>query len=284
MALLTGLSLASIYFIAGAGLTTVYGVLHIPNFAHGAFLMLAGYVTYTLTSGASVNLGVFLLYIVLASLVVALVAGIVEVLTLRRSYKGQVFAPVIVTFGALLVLEGTVETVWGLEPRAQSFPVGLNTSINVLGVTVPVYSLVTIAAAILVGGALWLVLSRTRVGMVIRSAAQDKEMAEALGIRVHLVYSGVFALSGFLAGLAGGLAAPNYALSPEMGALFLLTAFAVVIVGGMGSIRGALLSSVILGVGGSIVTVYLPALAGIALFVPMILIILVRPMGLLKGW
>lgn len=284
VALLTGLSLASIYFIAGAGLTTVYGVLHVPNFAHGAFLMVGGYLTFAITRGASVNLVTYLAIIVVAGLAVAALAAVVDMTILRRSYGGQQFAPVIATFGVLLLVEGTVEAVWGLEPKAQSFPHKFDASIEVLGVTVPLYSLVSIGIAVLVGLALWLVLSRTSIGIVIRSAAQDKEMAEALGIKVQYVYTGVFALGGLLAGLAGGLAAPNYALSPEMGALFLLTAFAVVVVGGMGSIRGALLAAVVLGLGGSLVTVYNPSLSGVAIFIPMILILLVRPQGLLKGW
>ncbi|GAA1628894.1 branched-chain amino acid ABC transporter permease [Georgenia ruanii] len=284
IALVTGLSLASIYFIAGAGLTTVYGVLHVPNFAHGAFLMVGGYLTYAITRGIAVSVPVYLAVIIVASLGVGVLAALVDVLVLRRSYRGQAFAPVIATFGVLLLVEGIVEAVWGLEPMAQAFPTGTGSSLEIGGVTVPYYSIFTILVAVAVGVALWLVLSRTSIGMLIRAAAQDKEMAEALGVPVQLIYTGVFAVGGVLAGLAGGLAVPNYALSPEMGALFLLTAFAVVVVGGMGSIRGALLAAVVLGLGASVLTVYGPALSGIALFVPMILILLVRPQGLLKGW
>lgn len=284
LGIITGLGLAGVYFIAGAGLTTVYGVLHIPNFAHGAFIMIGGYVAFALTGGISVGMPLYIGAVLVAGVVVGVLAGASETLIIRRGYRAHHYAGVILTFGLLLMVQGGAELVWGLSPRAQHFPQGLDSALTVWGLKIPTYSLVVLAAAALIGGTLWIVLSHSKIGMVIRAAAHDRDMAAAVGINVPKVFTGIFIAGGVLAGVAGALATPNYALSPDMGAVFLLTAFAVVIVGGMGSIRGAALAAVILGVGGTLLTVYAGRIGGISLYVPMIAVLLFRPRGLIKGW
>ena len=280
----TGLSLGALLFIAAAGLTVVFGVMHVVNFGHGAFLMLGAYAVFTLTGGSAVSPITFVVVLVVGALLVGLLGGIVEAGLLRRTYSGFYLNSLVLTFGVLLLLEGIAVEVWGVNPQSQMYPTGLARGTEILGVTVPLFSGIITVVGIAVAILLWIILARTPIGMVIRAAAHDRDMTEALGVNVPRIYTGVFAFGMMLAGLAGGLASPSYSLSPEMGAIFIVQVFAVVVVGGMGSVSGAFIAAMVLGVIDALLSVYVPVLVGITFFVAMAIVLLIRPQGLVRGW
>ena len=279
--LINGLSQAAVLFISAAGLTLVFGVLRIVNFSHGSFMMGAGYLAFALAGARDLGPGGLAVLVLTAGVAVGVLAAIVEVAVLRRVYAAPEFYMVLATYAVLLLMQGAVEHVWGLNPLSLRMPAALNVGVSVLGVLVPVYSLVTAAAGGVVAVGLWVFLTRTAIGKVIRAAASDRSMTEALGVNVPALYTIVFAVGVCLAAIAGGITAPTISLLPEIGVGFVIQAFSVVVVGGLGSVGGALLAAVLLGVLDSFLSVYVPVLGGITFFVAMAAILIVRPHGLL---
>ncbi|MDN2660227.1 ABC transporter permease [Neptunomonas sp. CHC150] len=244
--LLNGLADASSLFLVAAGLSLIFGVTRIVNFAHGSFYMLGVYLSYTLVSHMGGTVPGFWLAVIVSAAVVALVGALIEVTILRRIYHAPELFQLLATFSLALIIQDATLFIWGPEdlfgPRAP----GLDGSIEILGRQFPEYNLLLIAIGPVVLGLLWLLLTRTRWGTLIRAATQDREMVSALGVNQAWLFTGVFALGCFLAGLGGALQEPRLPANLALDMEAIGTAFVIVVVGGMGSIPGAFLAALLI--------------------------------------
>lgn len=236
--LLNGLAGASSLFLVAAGLSLIFGVTRIVNFAHGSFFMVGIYIAYSLVENFSATLG-FWPALLLASLAVGLLGAIVEILLLRRIYKAPELFQLLATFALVLVIKDAVLWFWGPEELLGPRAPGLSGSVLILGRNFPTYDLLLIVMGPAVLGLITLLLTRTRWGTLVRAATQDREMVSALGVNQAWLFTAVFALGAMLAGLGGALQLPREPASLEMDLNTIGAAFVVVVVGGMGSIPGA---------------------------------------------
>jgi branched-chain amino acid transport system permease protein len=281
--LVNSLTWAMATFLVAAGLTLVFGTLHILNFSHGGFFMIGAYAAYSFAQwlGASDSTAVYLIGTLAAGLLVALLGLVVDRLVLRRLAGVEDAYILIATYALLLVCEGATKLVWGLKYHSV-MPPGTLDGAWVLGQAVlPRMSLFIIVAGVLSFIALEVFMNRTRAGRLVKAIAVDPWMARLLGINVRRVYTATVALGFGLAGLAGGALLANQALSPALASGFVIYAFGVIIVGGMGSIAGAFVGSILLGLIDAAGQWVLPGLPGLPFFAAMTLILLLRPQGLM---
>ena len=279
--LLSGLANAMFLFLIASGLSLIFGVTRIVNFAHGSFYMLAAYLTYSLAAMLPGGGAAFYLAVLLAALVVAAVGGLVEMLLLRRVYRAPELYQLLLTFALVLVVADVVRYIWGADNKTGPAAPGLAGSVTVAGQLFPSYDLAIIAFGPLVALGLWLLFHRTRWGILIRAATQDREMVAALGVDQSRLFTSVFVLGSFLAGLGGALQVPRLALTTVMDTSIIVEAFVVVVIGGMGSVWGALLASLLIGVLNAYGVLLLPKSAIVLIFVVMAVVLIVRPWGLL---
>ncbi len=243
---LNGLASASTLFLIAVGLSLIFGVTRIVNFAHGSFYMLGIYVAYSLVSRMGGSALGFWLSIVLAALVVAVVGLVVELVLLRRVYQAPELFQLLATFAVVLIVRDATLAIWGPEDLLGPRAPGLKGSVEILGRQFPVYDLVLIFIGPAVLAVLWFVLTRTRFGVLIRAATQDRDMVGALGVNQAWLFSGVFALGAFLAALGGALQLPREPANLGIDLVAIGEAFVVVVVGGMGSIPGAFLAALLI--------------------------------------
>lgn len=272
-----GLVNGAFYALLSLGLAVIFGMLRIVNFAHGAFYMLGAFAAYLL--GLQLGIG-FWPALVIAPVVLAAVAILVERLLLRHLYGLDPLYGFLFMFGLALVIQDAMRLRFGLQGQPYPAPPQLDGSVSLGLVAYPVFRLFVIAFSVAVAGAVWYVIERTRLGMVVRAATERPELTRAFGIRVDRWITGVFAIGIALAALAGVLAAPTYNVSPLMGSEIIILTFAVVVIGGMGSIAGAVVGGFAVGVLASLGAIVNPALQDILVFALMALVILVRPAGL----
>jgi branched-chain amino acid transport system permease protein len=278
---LSGAGSGMVLFLVASGLTLIFGTLRIANFAHGSFYMVAAYLAYSLTRqfpGAGEG---FWLALVLAPLGVALLGAAMERLLLRRIAGRAHQYQLILTYAATLVLADGVKMLWGRDSHVVPRPSGLEGAIDVLGTPFPAYYLLPVGAGIAVAVGLNLMLARTRFGKLVRAAVADGEMLGALGVDVGRLNTGVFALGAWLAGLGGVIAAPIGSISPGMDNAIIIESFAVVIIGGVGSVTGALLGALLTGVAKSIGILFAPKLAIVFVFLALCVVLVARPQGLM---
>ncbi len=242
--LLNGLAGASSLFFVAAGLSLIFGVTRIVNFAHGSFFMVGIYIAYTLTDRFADTLG-FWPSLVLAAVAVGVLGALVEVLLLRRIYKAPELFQLLATFALVLVIKDAALWIWGPEELLGPRAPGLRGSVEILGRQFPSYDLFLIAVGPVVLGLVWLLLTRTRFGTLVRAATQDREMVSALGVNQAWLFTGVFALGALLAGLGGALQLPREPATLEMDLHTIGAAFVIVVVGGMGSLPGAYLAALL---------------------------------------
>lgn len=272
---LNSLALGGVLFILAAGFSLIFGLMRIANLSHGAYFMLGAYVGLSLLQrGAS-----FPVATLGAGVAVGLLGAVVERLVLRR-LAGNSLGQVLATLGIAFVIADFCLWLWGGDPRPVSPPALLAGAVRVFGVAFPLYRLAVLLFAILVALALWLLLERTRVGMMIRASVDDMQMARAVGIPASWLFVLVFSLGTALAGVGGVVAAPILSVYPGMEADTLPLALVVVILGGLGSLFGAFAGSFVVGFIYTFGQVLLPDLAYIILFLPMVLILAMRPRGL----
>ena len=279
--LLSGLANAMFLFLVASGLSLIFGVTRIVNFAHGSFYMLAAYLTYSLTAALPLGPGAFYAGALLAAALVAGLGGLVEVLLLRRVYRAPELYQLLLTFALVLIAADAVRMFWGADNKTGPAAPGLAGSVPVAGQLFPSYDLAVIAFGPLVALGLWLVFHRTRWGVLIRAATQDREMVAALGVDQSRLFTGVFVLGSFLAGLGGALQVPRVALTTVMDTTVIVEAFVVVVIGGMGSVWGALLASLLIGVLNAYGVLLLPKISIVLMFLVMAVVLIVRPWGLL---
>src|SRR5690606_14606395 len=228
--LVAGLAQAMPLFLAASGLTLIFGVMHVLNFAHGAFFMIGAYMLTTLLGGGSVPFGLMLGAALLAAIVAGAVGGVSEVLAIRRLYDREHFITLLATFALLLVIQGAIQKIWGVQPRSQQLSPALTGAVEILGARLPRYDLFLIASGGLVAVGLYLLLNRTRFGRTLRAVAEDYTMARAVGVSARRLQIAVFAIGTALAGLAGALAAPLMRIDLSLAHAFVLRSFAAVFV------------------------------------------------------
>jgi branched-chain amino acid transport system permease protein len=276
-----GLSYGSTLFLLSAGLTLIFGVTRVVNFAHGSLYMVGAYVASTVTAALpSTPIG-FFSGLLVAALAAALVGVVIEVVVLRRIYAAPEIFQLLATFGLVLVVQDLVLVAWGPEERFAPRAPGLAGSVELFGAFIPEYTLFLIVVGPLVFAVLAWLLRRTRWGVWIRASAQDRETAGALGINEPVLFTTVFALGAFLAGLAGALQIPRETVNLQMDMGILVEAFVVVVVGGLGSVTGALWASLAIGLLHAFGTWWLPQSTLVLIFVVMAVVLVVRPHGLL---
>jgi len=272
---LNGLFSAALLFLIASGLTLVFGVMRIVNVAHGSFYMLGAYVASTIVARSrSLLLGA------LAAVVAVAAAGFLVQSLLLRRFAGRPLAQMMLTMGLALVFRDLVFVIWGGDPFTLPYPPALRGSLDTAGVVFPLYRLFVVAAAACVGVLLWFVNEKTLIGAKLRAAVDDPEMAGATGINVALLSSCVFAAGAGLAAFGGVMGGPILGGYTGMDFDLLPLAFVVVIVGGMGSLKGALVGSVIVGLIDNFGKALVPELSYFTLFAPMVLVLAVKPTGL----
>jgi branched-chain amino acid transport system permease protein len=293
--ILNGLQLGVMLFLMSAGLTLVFGIMQVVNLAHGSFYMIGAYVAATV----ALKTGSFFLGLAAALPAAALAGMVVEILILRKLYHRDHLDQVLATFGLIFFFNELIRIIWGRQPLFMDVPAWLAGSIRILpGIQYPVYRLAIIVVGILVALFLYLLFSRTRLGMRIRAGATNREMIGALGVNIRLLYTLIFGLGTLLAGLAGVMAGPILAVEAGMGESILILTFVVIVIGGIGSVRGALVGAVLVGLVDTLTRAFLPdlfrllldsasaadrmgaALASMSVYVFMALVLAFRPAGL----
>ncbi len=276
---LTGLASAASLFLVASGLSIIFGVTRIVNFAHGAFYMLGAYVAFTLTERWSGALG-FWGGIVAAALVVAAIGVIVEIVLLRRIYHAPELFQLLATFGLTLMVEDLVVLIWGPDDLLGRRAPGFKGAVDFFGQNIPSYDLFLIALGPVVLGALWLLFQRTRWGILVRAATQDRDMVAALGVNQKWLFTSVFAVGVFLAALGGALQIPRDAVHHAMDLRIIVEVFVVVVIGGLGSILGAFVAAVLVSELNAFGILIFPTISLILVFLVMAVVLVVRPWGL----
>jgi branched-chain amino acid transport system permease protein len=291
---LNGLQFGVMLFLLAAGLTLVFGIMNLVNLAHGSFYMVGAYLaTYFYQLTGSYLLGVLL------GLAGTLAVGVaVEFVALRTLYEREHLDQVLATFGLILFFNELIAILWGRNAIYSTIPEYLTGHVNIAGdLTYPLYRLMIIGVGLAVALLLWFVVSRTRLGMLIRAGASNRAMVAALGVNISLLYTVVFGFGAALAGLAGLLAGPIYAVQPGMGELILIEVLVVIVIGGIGSIRGALAGALIVGMVDTLGRAFLkpalatvlspaaaqaagPALASMLIYLLMAAVLAFKPQGL----
>jgi branched-chain amino acid transport system permease protein len=290
---LNGLQFGLMLFLLAAGLTLVFGIMDMINLAHGSLYMVGAYLAAAATQAS----GSFIAGIGAAMLGTALLGALLEVSLLRRLYARDHLAQVLATFALILIANEAVRMIWGAQPVLLNTPDALSGPVDIGGFFYPSYRLLIIAVGALVAGLLYLLVAKTRVGMWVRAGASNREMTEALGVNVRLLFTAVFAVGAALCALAGALLGPLLAVQVGMGESILILAFVVIVIGGIGSMRGALVGSLLVGLVDTLGRAVLPsllrefaspevaaslgpAIASILIYVLMAAILFWRPEGL----
>jgi branched-chain amino acid transport system permease protein len=292
--LLNGLGYGFMLFLLAAGLTLVFGIMDTMNLAHGSLFMAGAYIAARVHESS----GSFVGAVLIAILATVLIAAVIEILIIRRLYSRDHLAQVLATFGVILLADDAVKAIWGPSPIMAPTPPALAGPVQLLdALPYPSYRLLMIAAGLLVAIGLYLLVNHTRVGMLVRAGASNRAMAEFMGVRVGRVFSFVFALGAALAALAGALMGPISAVQIGMGEAILIPALVVIVIGGIGSVRGAFVAALIVGLVDTAGRAFLPpllravlppslaadlgpAMAGIAMYVLMAVILTLKPAGL----
>ncbi|MBW3096414.1 branched-chain amino acid ABC transporter permease [Pseudohoeflea coraliihabitans] len=292
--MLNGLQFGVTLFLLAAGLTLIFGIMGVINLAHGSIYMVGAYAGTVVAT----QTGSFWLGIPAALAAAALVGAAMEFLVIRRLYQRDHLDQVLATFSLILIFNQVITLIFGRQPLFVATPEFLSGSIEVLpGLLYPAYRLAIIVVGLAVALGLYLLINKTRIGMLVRAGSTNRDMVRALGVDVRLLYTVVFGLGALLAGLAGFMAGPILAVQVGMGEQILITTFVVVVVGGVGSIRGAFFASLLLGVIDTALRAYLPGLlrqimvgpeadalgAGISsmgIYLLMAIVLLIRPKGL----
>jgi branched-chain amino acid transport system permease protein len=285
--LLDGVAFASWLFLVAVGLTFAFGVLRILNIAHGSIYAIGAYMGATL-AGVVVRADINPYLAYPALLVAGVAAGLIvgpplEAAFLRRVYRQEEVVTLLLTFSIFLILEDVMKLVWGVSPIIVAEPYGLLGQVRLAGVTYPVFSFLLTAIAVAAGGGLWAIVNRTRFGKLLVAVAADREISAALGVNVPRMYTIAFTIAAILAALGGAFTAPMVSVVPGLSADAIILAFAVTVIGGLGSVPGAALGALLVGVLRAAAIQYVPALELFVIYALMVAILLVRPEGLFGG-
>jgi branched-chain amino acid transport system permease protein len=276
---LNGIQYGMLLFLVASGLTLIFGIMGVINLAHGSFYMIGAYLAFSFSSLT----GSLWTAIPLGLVVTVLLGLLIEWALITRLYRRDHLYQVLLTYGLILVLEESRSIVFGNDVHGVPVPPSLDWSIPLTDtLSYPVYRLFISGVCVAVALGLYLLIQRTRLGMIIRAGAWNREMVQSLGIDIKLVYMGVFALGVALAGFAGMIAAPVASVFPGMGDQILIISFVVVVIGGIGSVKGALLAALLIGLADTFGQVLLPQVSGMTVYVLMAIVLLWRPEGLFR--
>ncbi|MGI9134699.1 MAG: branched-chain amino acid ABC transporter permease [Rhodoferax sp.] len=278
--LLNSLQYGLLLFLLASGLTLVFGIMGVINMAHGSFYMIGAYLAYWLVA----KTGSLWLAIPLGLVCIVLLGLVLEAVLFRRLYRQDHLQQVLLTFGLILVFEELRSILFGDDVQGVAIPAVLNHSIPLTeNLSYPVYRLFISIICLVVAAAMYLLIQKTRLGMMIRAGSSNRKMVQSLGININLIFGLVFAAGLALAALAGMIAAPAASVYPGMGNQILIICFVVVVIGGIGSIKGALVAALMIGVTDTLGKVFLPDFSGFAVYLLMAVILLWRPQGLFRG-
>ena len=275
-----GLTTAMFLFLIASGLSLVFGVMRVINFAHGSFYMIGAYLAWQAVQWLHPTGARFWLAALLAAGGVGLLGALTERLFFRSLYGREELYQLLFTYALVLILGDAAKFIWGTDQLSVSTPPALAGSVQIFGTTQPLYTLFIVGIGPLIAFMLWLALNRTGAGRMVRAAQMDREMLDALGANVATIYTAMFALSAFLAGLSGALVTPIQSIVPGMDVLIIVQAFIVVVIGGMGSLWGTFWGSVIYGQVLSFGILIFPGFSLFSVFALMAVILIVRPWGL----
>lgn len=278
---LSGISVGMVLFLIAAGLSIIFGTLKILNLAHGTIFMVGSFLCYGCTSLLAQLPGAFWWTLLIAPVAVALLGGLIEVLLLKRIYSQEMLYQYILTFALILILGDACKFVFGAGYRTVAVPWPIEGKLSILGLSFPEYNLFLIVCGIVVFLGLSTLLRYTGLGRYVRAVTHNREMANALGINVPFVYTGVFMLGCYLAGLAGTLMPPMSVVALGSDMAVIIECFIIVVIGGLGSLSGAFLGSIILGLLNAFGIYVMPKLAVAFPFMLMIVILIIRPWGLM---
>ena len=274
---LHGLVYGMLLFLVASGLTLIFGMMGVLNFAHGAIYMLGAYFSFSILQWT----GQFWLSLVFAPFMVAGIGIIIERFLLRKVHAFGHAHELLLTFGVAYIIEELVKIIWGNEPLLVKLPPILDGSVAFLGIEYPIYRLFILVISFLVFALMFTILFKTRAGIIVRAAVSNKNMVDALGFNVPMIFLLLFGMGAWLAGLAGVIGGPYLITNPGMAATIIIDLFVVVVVGGLGSIEGALIASLIIGQLQSIGILFLPQFAIVFEFLLMALVLIFRPHGLM---
>lgn len=273
--ILNGLSLGMVLFLLSAGLSIIFGLMRIINLAHGSFYLIGGYVGLTVMTVT----GNFWIGLLVAPVVAGLLGAIVHAFLLRRLQTNEL-AQVLLTFGLVLMVSDATITIWGGLPQTLPQPAILEGAVSIGAFTFPAYRLALTAAGLIAAILMWLVLDKTRIGAIVRAGVDDEEMVQGIGIGIGKVFTAVFAAGAALAAVAGVLGGAFLGVYPGADFDVVLLAFAVVVIGGLGSLRGAFVGSLFIAMIDTLGKALTPQLAMFTVFVPMAIMLAIRPNGL----
>jgi len=275
--LVNGITLGMLYILVALGLNIILGLMGVINFSHGAFFMLGAYVAYTLAPHVG-----FFPSLLLAAVIIGLFGMLFEAVLVRPLYNRLPEYTLLLTYGTALAFEQIVRKIWGDDAvRYPGLPDWLSGSITLGAFAFPVYKDVfLVVMTVLILTAVWLLINKTNIGVIIRAGTRDAEMVKILGINMPFMFTLVFGLGSFMAGLAGALAAPVYAIIPNLASQWIVLTFVIVIVGGIGSFWGAIVGGLIIGILSSLMELVYPPAVELTGFIIMGIILLVRPRGI----
>jgi branched-chain amino acid transport system permease protein len=274
--IVTGIALGAVYVLVAIGLSLIFGMLTVVNFAHGSFFMVGAYMGVWLFA----QTGNFWVCLVLVPLGVGAIGLVTERVLVRPLYGRGIDYPLLLTFGLSYIFVEVIRMIFGLNGIPFSTPQGLTGAVDIGIGHFPLYRLFLIGATVVIVGALWLFIEKTRYGLIIRAGARDSEIVRVLGIDISRVWLIVFGIGTGIAGLSGILSAPLQAVTPEMGVSLLADAFVVTVVGGMGSLTGAVVAGLLVGIVVSLTSLISPEAGRVSIFILMALVLLWRPQGL----
>jgi branched-chain amino acid transport system permease protein len=273
---LHGLAQASLLFLVSSGLTLVFGMMRVLNFAHAALYMLGAYFSYTLLAAT----GQFWLCLMVCPLALFFIGALIERLLLRRVHAYGHVHELLLTFGLAYIITEVVKWVWGNFPLPVNLEGFLSSTVHLFGLMYPVYRIFIIVCAVFVGLIMTVVLYKTRLGIILRAAVNDSDMVNALGINVPLLFTGIFAFGAALSGFAGVIAGPLVTTYPGMGQEILIDGFVIIVIGGLGSLGGALIASLLLGELQSFGVLLFPKLSLVLVYLLMAAVLVIKPSGL----
>ena len=274
---LVGLSVAMYLWLLAAGLTIVFGVLGVLNFAHGSLFMLGAYFAFTFYGLWGIN---FWLAIALSLVSVGVVGYLLERFFLRHIYDQDHAYQLLLTFGFILIFDDLVKMVWGGVAKIPSMPGFFEGTLSAFGRPFPIYNLFIIMAGLVVAVVLWLIFEKTWWGKMVRASASDREMASAIGVNIPTIFTGVFVFGAMLAALGGALGTPVRVVAPGIGGAMIIQAFIITVIGGLGNLKGAFVGAVIVGVLSAYGILLFPVFELFLIFLIMAVVLMVKPQGL----
>lgn len=281
LSVMVGVSTGMVVVLISVGLSLTFGTMRIVNMAHGGFFMVAAFLMYSTAKVFGGSMSGFVVAVIISIIATILLGAVLERLVFRRMYGRQHMSGLLGTFALMLMFQGGAQQIWGVQPLSVNAPIQLIRAVTIFGATIPMYNLLLTGVALVALGALAAFSYRTRIGMETRAVATDRAMAALLGIRVRRVFAITFAVGTALAALAGALMAPLVQVDSSLASTYIIVAFAIVLVGGIGSVLGTFIAGLLIGVIDSVIAINFPLFAGYAPFIAMAIVIAIRPSGLL---